>query len=155
MRQVQLLAMLVATALCGCAGIDFDSTGPGLTYYEPRPYLFVTTTRECVSTATVISIPDRKKTMKFRSGYGSSDLSATFSGGMVTAVGQKVDTKIPETITAVSSLATAAGGLGLMEAGKPAPGSKPKAAECTPAARLYAIENGVPGKEIRDLLPAP
>ena len=123
--------------LSGCGHLDF---GPdkGLTYYDPKPYLFVTTTKDCVTTATLVAVPEAKREVKLISGYGSTDLSVNLNNGMITSVGQKTDTKIPETITAVAGLSTAVGGL--MKA-KAEPG---KQVICTPAAVLYPVENGVP-----------
>lgn len=124
--------MIVFSALSGCAHIDFG--GDGLTYYDPKPYLFVATTKECISTATVLAIPEVKKVMKFQSGYGSADLSTSLSNGMISSVGQKTDTKIPETL---ASIGTAAGGLNLMA-------ENGKQIICKPSAALYPIALGVP-----------
>ena len=122
--------------LTGCAGLTFgpESTN-ALTYYDPRPYLFISTTADCVSTATIISVPETKKGVAFNSGYGTADLSITLSGGMITAVGQKTDTKIPETLSSVATLTTAVGGLARLTA--------PKEGACKPSARLYTIDKGV------------
>jgi len=54
---------------------------------------------------------------------------------MITAVGQKTDSKIPETLSSVATLATAVGGL--------ARSAVPKEGTCTPGARLYNIDKGV------------
>jgi hypothetical protein len=68
--------------LTGCAGLTFgpESTN-ALTYYDPKPYLFISTSADCVSTATIISVPETKKGVSFNSGYGTADLSITLSGG--------------------------------------------------------------------------
>ena len=87
--------LVVCLAVSGCAHIDFG--GDGLTYYDPKPYLFVSTTKECVTTATVVTIPEAKKVMKFVSGYGSSELSATLSNGMIVSVGQSRHGKVTGT----------------------------------------------------------
>ncbi len=134
---IRTICLTVFLGVFGCAHIDFG--GDGMTYYDPMPYLFVSTTKECVTTATVITIPETKKVMKFVPGIGSSDLSATLSNGMIAAVGQKSDTKIPETISAVAGLATAGATLG-----KNVAESK---AGCTPTATLYPVSSGVPDIE--------
>lgn len=126
------LAML---ALGGCAGLDFGEQG--LSYYEPKPYLFVAVNKECVSTATVISLPGEKRAVKFKSGFGSADLSVALSNGVLTNAGQKTDSKVPETITAVAALGTA---MAALTAEKPGG----KQVLCKPAATLYPIVNGVP-----------
>jgi hypothetical protein len=122
--------------LTGCAGLTFGPESPNaLTYYDPKPYLFISTNGDCVSTATIISVPETKKGVSFNSGYGTADLSIALSGGMVTSVGQKTDTKIPETLNSVATLATAVGGL--------AKSMVPKEGGCKPSARLYSIDKGV------------
>jgi hypothetical protein len=119
--------------LTGCAGLTFGPESPNaLTYYDPKPYLFISTTADCVSTATIISVPETKKGVTFNSGYGTADLSITLSGGMITAVGQKTDSKIPETLSSVATLATAVG----------ARQTTPKDGTCPVGARLYKIDNG-------------
>lgn len=129
------VCLVALASLSGCAHIDFG--GDGMTYFDPKPYLFVSTTKDCVTTATVVTLPEAKKVMKFVSGYGSSDLSATLTNGMITSVGQKTDTKIPETIASIASLGTATAGFKAMAE----PG---KQIICTPAAKLYPIVAGIP-----------
>jgi hypothetical protein len=122
------------SVLTACAGLTFgpESTS-ALTYYDPKPYLFISTSADCVSTATIISIPEAKRGVTFNSGYGTADLSVTLSGGMITAVGQKTDTKIPETLSSVATLATA---LGVARSTK-------LEGACSPGAKLYNIDKGV------------
>ncbi|WP_290580209.1 hypothetical protein [Ketobacter sp.] len=126
------LSFAFAAMLSGCASIDFDSKDKGLTYYEPKPYLFMSVTDKCVSSVSVVSIPSVKKKVKFKSGYGSSELSAEFSNGIITKVGQTSDSKVPETLTSIAALKTA--GM-LVEGQEPA---------CKPLAILYPIVDGVP-----------
>ena len=132
-----LVSVITVSSFAGCANIDFG--GGGVTYYDPKPYLFVSTTKDCVTTATVVSLPDTKKAMKFESGFGSADLSATFNNGMLASIGQKTDTKIPETITSVAALGTAA--LGGFMAAK---ADTEVQVICVPTATLYPIQDGVP-----------
>lgn len=123
-----------STVLVGCAGLDFGDQG--LSFYEPKPYLFVSVNKDCVSTATLISLPGDRKFVKFKSGYGSSDLSVALSNGILTNAGQKVDTKVPETITSIASLGTA---MAVLSAEKGV-----KQVICKPSAILYPVVNGVP-----------
>ncbi len=74
--------------------------------------------------------------MKFETGYGSSELSASFANGMIVSVGQKNDSKIPETITSIASLGTAAAMLNMY--------ADERETGCTPTATLYPINDGVP-----------
>lgn len=131
----QLITIGISAILSGCAHIDFG--GDGLTYYDPKPYLFVSTTKDCVTVASVIVLPETKKVMKFKSGYGSADLSTSISNGMISSVGQKTDTKIPETLSAIASLGTAAGGIKPMV-------EPTRQVICTPTATLYPIASGIP-----------
>jgi hypothetical protein len=146
MTYISKAGCLGAFLVAGCAHIDFG--GDGMTYYDPKPYLFVSTTKECVSTATVVVIPEKKRVMKFVSGYGSADLSATLANGMIVSVGQKTDTKIPETISSIASLATAA-------ATFRAPVGTAKQVICTPIAQLYPIISGRPDMDNPLTFPVP
>jgi hypothetical protein len=131
-----VVSFAAVSFLTGCAGLTFgpESTN-ALTYYDSRPYLFISTTADCASTATIISVPETKRGVSFNSGYGTADLSITLSGGMITAVGQKTDSKVPETLSSVATLATAVGGLARQTAAREG--------ACPPGARLYNIEKGV------------
>jgi uncharacterized protein YceK len=140
-RSVIYLILVVTICLGGCAHLAFyDSPREGaLTYYEGKPYLFVSVDKNCVSTATIIMLPAKAKSVAFKSGYGSNELSVSMPNGMITSVNQKTDTQIPETITAIGSMASKVAAFA-----KNGQESLPK--DC-PASYLYPIENGVPGKE--------
>jgi len=129
---VKVVGVFLTVILCGCAHLEF--TDGGLTYYDPKPYLFVSTTKDCVSTATVVMVPDQKKMVKFISGYGTADLTIGLSNGMIINAGQKTDTQIPQTISALTGMATA---LKVLRTGEPS---------CPPSAKLFPIVNGVPDK---------
>ncbi len=136
MRNARIGACLFLTvALAGCAHLEFKASEPGLTYFEPVPYLAVTRATDCKVTATVLVLPGEQRTLRFHSGYGSSDLSATLSNGMLQSVGQKTDTKVPETITALAGVATA------FKAGRPGEAKEPV---CEARVRLYPIVKGAP-----------
>lgn len=119
--------------LTGCAGLDFgkDKSGEerGLIYFEPVPYLFVSTSKDCVTAAAVTIIPGKQRELKFKWGYGSYELSASLSNAMISAVGQKADSKIPETLSAIGNIAGAV---------KPMFAEGP-AVVCQPTATLYPI----------------
>lgn len=61
--------------------------------------------------ADILTLPDltEARYAVLHPGYGSSNLSLKLNNGVLTDVGQLVDTKIPEIITALGSLTTAAG----------------------------------------------
>ncbi|WP_373377626.1 hypothetical protein [Cupriavidus nantongensis] len=129
-----ILLMPLALITAGCAGIKFhpERRDDGLTYFETKPYIFVAVDKACVSTATVVALPNKERSLTFASGYGSADLSVNLSSGMITSVGQKTDTKVPETMTAIGGLATA----GILSNGKQV--------VCEPSATLYPITDGLP-----------
>ena len=143
MKYAKIATLLVAlSVLGGCAGLDFGEKG--LSYYEPKPYMLVTVNSNCDATGTLVSLPGEKKFVKFKSGYGSADLSVALSNGILTNVNQKTDTQIPETITSIASLATAA---------KLKPSSidenlgGTKKTPCSASARLYEIVDGKAAEE--------
>lgn len=136
MRNARTGACLLLTfTLAGCAHLEFKASEPGLTYFEPMPYLAVAKGADCKVTVNVLVLPGEQRTLAFHSGYGSSDLSATLSNGMLQSVGQKTDTKIPETITALVGVATAF---------KIKATTGEKETPCDPHVRLYPIVKGVP-----------
>ena len=108
--------LLLASPLIfiGCAHISFhDPTNPsrnvGLEYYKLKLYLLVTNTPTGPK-SEILTLPDltQPRYALLHPGYGSSNLSIKLTNGIITEVGQAVDTKIPETITALANLATAA-----------------------------------------------
>ena len=141
MQKITIGSIIFLSLLSGCAHLDFGKEG--LTYYDPKPYLFVTTAKDCKYTATVVIVPGTKKAVKFIPGYGTANLSVTLSNGMITNAGQITDTKIPETIGAITGLATAAASMTKAPAIKLPDGIVPN--ECTPKALLYPIVSGVVG----------
>jgi hypothetical protein len=82
----------------------------------------------------VVVLPEAKRELRFRSGYGPADLSATLNSAMIASLGQKTDTKVPETFTAIAALGTAF------------KIAKEGAGQCIPNATLYPITNGVPDR---------
>jgi hypothetical protein len=79
-------------------------------------------------------VPAEKKSLKLIPGYGAVDLSIGLSNGMITTAGQKTDTQIPQTISAIADLGKTVGGFKEIRAGE----------GCPPSAVLYPIENGKP-----------
>ena len=129
-RLAGLLVMVCALALSGCARLEFYATpnlqGPetGVKFYYSKPYLLVartpvpekpaTTTSPATPATTQVQVsiqylPDLENPVyaKMKPGYGSANLTLAFQNGVLTSVGQNTDTKIPETITALTGLAKA------------------------------------------------
>jgi hypothetical protein len=136
MKNKTISALLIPVLVSGCAQLEFrpEPTNDALTYYEPQPYLLVETDKDCATKSSVIVLPGKARSVKLRSGYGSSTLSVTLSNGMITNVNQEVDTKIPETITAVGGLAKNLADAGLF-ANAPASG-------CIGQSTLFPIVDG-------------
>ncbi|GAB6124740.1 hypothetical protein [Humidesulfovibrio idahonensis] len=138
--------IVAAIVFAGCARLDFGEDR-GLTYYEAKPFLFVSTNKDCVSSATVLMLPAEKRQVRFVSGYGTSDLSVALSNGMITNVGQKTDAKIPETMTSLAGLATASVGVLALTKGVKAE------AGCPVQAHLYPVEGGLPNLQKPIVIP--
>ena len=129
------MVAFVSIALAGCAHIDF-AAGDGLLYFEPVPYLFVSPAADCTFTASLVMLPGVEKRLKFVSGYGSADLSVTLANGMINIVGQNVDSKVPDTISAWAELKAA---------------NKVLSDKPCPSAKLYRVRDGAPDTS-RDFL---
>ena len=135
----QWVSLAALGFLAGCAQLEFSDgwVSGGAHYYDPVPYVLVTVGKDCMADAKLIMLPGVPKTVSLKSGYGSANLSANFQNGMLASVGQQTDTKIPETITALTGAASAAAKIQTMRELPPTPPS------CTPKAVLYRINNGV------------
>ncbi len=141
-RLAGLLAVVCAVALSGCARLAFYSDskleGPetGVKFYYAKPYLLVSPTgnKDNPIQASIVYLPDQSKPVyaKLKSGYGSANLSLVFQNGVLTTVGQTTDTKIPETITALTGMTTAAAELAKLRASE-----QPE----SPGFWLYEIDN--------------
>ena len=152
------IGMVIFLILSGCTVIshlDFGEEkviGPenktkivkkGLHYYDPVPYLFVSTTPECASTSSIITLPGKENTVKFMSGIlGTAKLTVDLENGMIKSVGQETDTKIPETINALANLGTTVSTFTKRDV--PPNNEKTIKIFCTPAAILYPIKDGIP-----------
>jgi len=103
----------------GCAEISIykdpdlsPQSRTGIPFFAPKPYLLVSRTgaKDKPLDISVIYLPDTARPLFARLSpgwWGSSDLSVAFSNGMITSVGQKADTKLPEVLTSLGGLQTA------------------------------------------------
>ena len=139
MRPAQSV-LLGTLCLAGCARVEFSDgwVQDGAHFYDPAPYVLVTVSKDCTTNAALVALPGSTRTAIFHSGYGSANLSANFQNGMLTSVGQQTDTKIPETITALTGIATAIPKLGAA----PPTGAPPPPPQCPARAILFRISNG-------------
>jgi hypothetical protein len=113
-------AIVAITSLAtGCAEVSIykdpdlsPQSRTGVPFFAPKPYLLVSKTgaKDKPVEVTVIYIPDTAKPLYARLSpglWGASDLSVQFSNGVITSVGQKADTKLPEVLTSLGGLQTA------------------------------------------------
>jgi hypothetical protein len=133
MKHLSFLVTLLVCAsfLSGCAGYkvlpaETDATKAaaqeGLRFYRPQPYLIVSASAddtapaggkapanpvEAALTYQIIYLPDYTKgyVLQRKGGLGTVDASAKLtSGWMLTELGIKTDSQLPQTIEAISKL---------------------------------------------------
>src|SRR5437762_5481467 len=120
-----LLAIFAATA--GCAAVHVrpltadehmkKASAEGVRFYRPWPYLLVTAETSDKGTnykGQILYLPkmDDEYIVQVKNGWGTANGSVKLQDGwMLNEQGTIVDSKIPETITAISGLITAAGGV--------------------------------------------
>jgi hypothetical protein len=105
--------------LSGCARVDFYAgeglnKKTGLRYYIAKPYLLVTRTgaKDKPLDVSIVYLPNLEDPQYavYHPGWGSHQFSISVSNGILTSYGQTADSKIPETVSALGSLASSAGG---------------------------------------------
>ena len=118
MKVMTTAAVLAAGALAAaCARFEFYTDpslqGPetGIKFYAPKPYVLVGRVGGSNKPVevSIVYLPDLSQPYyaKARSGWGSSNLTMKLSDGALTECGQQVDSKGPETLSGIASLATA------------------------------------------------
>ncbi|MEL6719678.1 MAG: hypothetical protein AAFO82_16725 [Bacteroidota bacterium] len=116
--KVNLLSLLILTLLSSCATVKFYddaelSKESGIEFYSAKPYLLVERklAKDIALKSTIIYLPDmgKPKYAKLKPGFGSSDLKLSLSNGIITSYGVTSDSKIPETITALTGVLGATG----------------------------------------------
>ena len=108
---------MLAVTIVGCSTVEItklsDSAySSGLRFYRPEPYLLVTQDNNGNSQTSMISLPNKNEeyVIKPKVRLGTVNVSATLEGGWnLTQLGTTVDTKVPETITAIAGTITAMG----------------------------------------------
>lgn len=118
MKSITYLSLILLFS--SCAGIKFyddkDSKNEiGLKYYQQKPFLLVeyNPSKDVKVKSTIIYLPDLQNPdyVKQKRGFGSSDLKMELENGMLKSFGSTYDSKVPETVTGVGSLATGIGGI--------------------------------------------
>jgi len=125
----------------GCAHVETRRVQPnenaeGVHFYRPAPYL-VRAIKDDKCTESIVYLPEKSEewTMITHSGLGTVDASAKLADGWnLTEFGDARDSKIPETINAISGLVSAAAG-----AAARGPGAAPACA--TGLFKLTYIDN--------------
>lgn len=105
------LITTVVLGTVGCSSIDTYSDAAltqktGILYYPPKPYLLVSRTgaKDKPVEVQVIYLPDltQPRYAVMTSGIGSSNLSLTFSNGVLMSTNQQADPQIAAAITALA-----------------------------------------------------
>ena len=106
--KILFLSLTSLFLLSACSSVSFQDkkTGEevGFEYFPAKPYLVVSENEKGERSVVLISLPDvsRPHEVKHKGGWGTLDFNFTVSNGMITGFGQKVDSKGPETIEAVT-----------------------------------------------------
>lgn len=119
-KRFGLLAVWMLLATAGCAGIeiakvtDKNAGTGGVYFYRPWPYLLVVSSADGKVDSRVVYLPriNEEYVIKVHGGLGT--VNATFDltdGWQLTKMGDVRDSKIPETINALSGLATSVSGI--------------------------------------------
>jgi hypothetical protein len=116
---LKTVLLLYCVMFSGCASVEIikitDSTyKDGLRFYRPEPYLLVTKDDLGKLQTSLIYLPNKSQEYALRTtlGIGAVDMAATLKDGWnLTDIGAKIDSKVPETITAITGALQAAGGL--------------------------------------------
>ena len=115
MKKIIYLALI--GLFSSCAGVKFvDHKGnesEGIKFYNSEPYLLVeyNVSKDLAIKTSIIYLPDlvNPNYMKVKNGLGSSAATLGLTNGMISSFGLTTDSKIPETITAISGLIPAVG----------------------------------------------
>lgn len=131
----RLIVVTVGALLTGCAGLQFTGTetAGAFAYSAAVPFALVKTAADCSKTVEVLMLPGKPQGVRFRSGLGSAKLGIKLTNNMINDISQETDTKIPETIAALTSAAKAAAGAESLRTTTTA------AASACPAAALFQI----------------
>jgi len=121
MNITRIAAVACIVLAAGCARFEFypdaemKGAETGIRLYPAKPYLLVAHTGDATKPVevSVQYIPDLSKPVfaKARSGLGSSNLTMTFSNGIMTQFGQQVDANTAGIVSSLGTLATSVGGL--------------------------------------------
>jgi hypothetical protein len=112
------IVVTIALLSSGCAAVRFynDSgltSETGIEFFSPKPYLLVemSPAKDVAIKTTIFYLPDRGNPhyAKLKPGFGTSDLKLSLENGILTSVGLNSDSKIPESVTALSGIISGVG----------------------------------------------
>lgn len=100
------LCCVATVALSACSTLEFsDGYQPGgATYYDPEPILIVKCDKDGRPVVEAATIPGRIRSVKPVPGLLGGELSADFSGGMLTSFGQTNEALSADLLTGVAGL---------------------------------------------------
>lgn len=100
------LGCAATMALAGCSTLEFsDGYKPGgATYYDPEPVLVIKCDKDGRPVVEVATMPGRIRSVRPIAGLLGGELSAEFSGGMLTSFGQTNDAASADLLTGVAGL---------------------------------------------------
>jgi hypothetical protein len=123
----RIVSLALAIVIAGCSTVKitkvFDSTySDGLRFYRPELYLLVTMDKDGNLQTSVIALPNKSEEYVIRPNvrFGAVEVNVTLeSGWNLTQLGNKIDAKIPETISALTGTLQAAGGIAALRTSLP------------------------------------
>ncbi|PHR94011.1 MAG: hypothetical protein COA80_12920 [Leeuwenhoekiella sp.] len=118
MESKNLIFVFGLLIFSSCATVKFYNDAnltqeSGIEFYQPKPYLLVERkpSKDVALKSSIIYLPDltKPKYAKLKAGFGSNDLKLSLSNGIITSYGITTDSKVPETITALTGVLSATG----------------------------------------------
>jgi len=112
-------SICLAMCLTGCASVKFfegpgDETDKevGFPFYPPKPYILIERGEKGLVTS-LISLPDTSNPhyVKTSTGLGTAEMGFDVQNAMISKFNSSTDSKIPETITALTTIATGSAAL--------------------------------------------
>lgn len=140
------LAML---ALAGCSTLEFSEgyQPGGVTYYDPEPVLIVKCDKDGQPAVEITAMPGRIRSVKPVAGLLGGELSADFSGGMLTSFGQTNEALSADLITGVAGLFGVGASAASEDGGEvDEPAKRHPICVGDPPPRLYRVERDTDGR---------
>lgn len=110
MLKKSVVGIAACLAMGGCVSVDLSdvadgASAEGILFYDPVPFLVVTTNRDCGITATMVMMPDTSRLRSARINSGlAGQANLQFTNGMVGAMTEQNTVSIPDMIFRLSTL---------------------------------------------------